>query len=595
MFTKSSAGNIKSLTMKEFLLIVSLSLVFLSVESYRQKYHGKYFQYGPYGRSSLSGLRGGLSGGFDEGFRTTSFSGSSLDDFNSLGSLGSLSSVSRRSLLPGRYTYQKHGHSSTYPKYFDLGRTFRGSRNFGRDLSFSSASVGSGLSGLSGLDDNFGNDFSSRSIAPISTSSSAILSGPYPRAFPKLGGYTKSLKTYPSIRSIGFSSRSGLGLSGGSGLNGFDSSFDDDFSSIAPFSASSSSSAYHKGPYPRAFPKLGGYTKSLKTYPSIRSIGFSSRSGLGLSGGSGLNGFDSSFDDDFSSIAPFSASSSSSAYPKGPYSHTFPKLEGYTRSLRTYPSIRYNSFSSRSGLGLSGGSGLNGFDSSFDDDFSSVAPFSASAVSAPLSGLSSRAFPKLGGYTRSLETYPSIRSGGFSSSSGLSLSGLRGFEDDGFSSISPLSSLPQRGFSASSGLSLSGLQGLDDDSFSSISPAPILPQNSYRADPYSDLSYPKPLPAFRGGLTGLQRNDLTLSSRLDDDFSALGGGTRSNLIRSGSFDDDDFGDSLGLRGGLDSGFGLSGSNSFLSSSQLNSGALLKPETYLKPGPYPKLNSRVDYI
>lgn len=441
--------------MKEFLLIVSLSLVFLSVESYRQKYHGKYFQYGPYGRSSLSGLRGGLSGGFDDGFRTTSFSGSSLDDFGSLGSLGSLSSVSRRSLLPGRYTYQKHGHSSTYPKYFDLGRTFRGSRNFGRDLSFSSASVGSGLSGLSGLDDNFGDDFSSRSIAPISTSSSAILSGPYPRAFPKLGGYTKSLKTYPSIRSIGFSSRSGLGLSGGSGLNGFDSSF--------------------------------------------------------------------------------------------------------------------------------------------DDDFSSIAPFSASAVSAPLSGLSSRAFPKLGGYTRSLETYPSIRSGGFSSSSGFGLSGLRGFEDDGFSSISSLSSLPQRGFSASSGLSLSGLQGLDDDSFSSISPAAILPQNSYRADPYSDLSYPKPLPAFRGGLTGLQRNDLTLSSGLDDDFSALGGGTRSNLIRSGSFDDDDFGDSLGLRGGLDSGFGLSGRNSFLSSSQLNSGALLKPETYLKPGPYPKLHSRRDYI
>uniref|UniRef100_A0A8W8NRZ9 Uncharacterized protein n=1 Tax=Magallana gigas TaxID=29159 RepID=A0A8W8NRZ9_MAGGI len=237
MFTKSSPGNIKSPTMKEFLLIVSLSLVFLSVESYRQKYHGKYFQYGPYGRSSLSGLRGGLSGGFDDGFRTTSFSGSSLDDFGSLGSLGSLSSVSRRSLLPGRYTYQKHGHSST---------------------------------------------------------------------------------------------------------------------------------------------------------------------------------------------------------------------------------------------------------------------------------------------------------------SGLSLSGLRGFEDDGFSSISSLSSLPQRGFSASSGLSLSGLQGLDDDSFSSNSPAPILPQNSYRADPYSDLSYPKPLPAFRGGLTGLQRNDLTLSSGLDDDFSALGGGTRSNLIRSGSFDDDDF-------------------------------------------------------
>lgn len=95
--------------------------------------------------------------------------------------------------------------------------------------------------------------------------------------------------------------------------------------------------------------------------------------------------------------------------------------------------------------------------------------------------------------------------------------------------------------------------------------------------------------------SGLQRNDLTLSSGLDDDFSALGGGTRSNLIRSGSFDDDDFGDSLGLRGGLDSGFGLSGSNSFLSSSQLNSGALLKPETYLKPGPYPKLNSRRDYF
>lgn len=135
---------------------------------------------------------------------------------------------------------------------------------------------------------------------------------------------------------------------------------------------------------------------------------------------------------------------------------------------------------------------------------------------------------------------------------------------------------------------MSGLQGLDDDSFSSNAPAPILPQNSYRADPYSDLSYPKPLPAFRGGLTGLQRNDLTLSSGLDDDFSALGGGTRSNLIRSGSFDDDDF-------GGLDSGFGLSGSNSFLSSSQLNSGALLKPETYLKPGPYPKLHSRRDYI
>uniref|UniRef100_A0A8W8NL68 Uncharacterized protein n=1 Tax=Magallana gigas TaxID=29159 RepID=A0A8W8NL68_MAGGI len=125
MFTKSSPGNIKSPTMKEFLLIVSLSLVFLSVESYRQKYHGKYFQYGPYGRSSLSGLRGGLSGGFDDGFRTTSFSGSSLDDFVSLGSLGSLSSSSTRGF---------------------------------------SASSGLSLSGLQGLDDD---SFSSNSPAPI--------------------------------------------------------------------------------------------------------------------------------------------------------------------------------------------------------------------------------------------------------------------------------------------------------------------------------------------------------------------------------------------------------------------------------------------
>lgn len=50
---------------------------------------------------------------------------------------------------------------------------------------------------------------------------------------------------------------------------------------------------------------------------------------------------------------------------------------------------------------------------------------------------------------------------------------------------------------------------------------------------------------------------------LDDDFSVFGGGIRLNLIRLGSFDDDDFGDLFGLRGGLDSGFGLLGSNSFL--------------------------------
>lgn len=43
---------------------------------------------------------------------------------------------------------------------------------------------------------------------------------------------------------------------------------------------------------------------------------------------------------------------------------------------------------------------------------------------------------------------------------------------------------------------------------------------------------------------------------LDDDFSVFGGGIRLNFIRLGSFDDDDF-------GGLDSGFGLLGSNSFL--------------------------------
>lgn len=540
--------------MNDCLLIVGLSFVFLSVESYpyRQKYHGKYFQYRPFGRSSLSGLGRGLSSGFDDGFSTTSFSSSSRDDFDSLGSLGSLSSVSRRDILPERYRYQKLGHSSTYPKYFDHGRTFSGSGGFDRDLSFSSASAASGLSALSG--DNFGDDFSSRSIAPISSSSSALLSGTYPRAFPKLGGYTKSLKSYPSIRSGVFSSRSGLGLSGARGFDGFNGNFDDDFSSIVPFSASSSSSAFLSRPYSRPFPKRGGYIQPGNTFSTIRGGGFSSRSGLGLPGASGFDGFDGDFDDDFTSIAPFSASSASSAYLRAPYPRTFPKFGG-----------------------------------------------------------------------SHLKSHPTIRSGGFSSSSGLSLSGHRGLTDDGLSSVSPLSSLPQRGFSTRSGLSLSGLPGLDDDGLSSISQSPILPLNSYQVDPYT--SYPKPLEGFRGGLTGLQSNGLTLSSGFDDDFGddlstlsfqsnvypgesyhglkhheydhntrdVLGGGVRSTLIGSGGFDGDNLGDSLGLGSRLDGGFDLPGSNSFLSSSQIHSGAILKPDSYPKSGAYPKSHSKRNYI
>lgn len=89
---------------------------------------------------------------------------------------------------------------------------------------------------------------------------------------------------------------------------------------------------------------------------------------------------------------------------------------------------------------------------------------------------------------------------------------------------------------------------------------------------------------------GLKHHEYDHNTR-----DVLGGGVRSTLIGSGGFDGDNLGDSLGLGSRLDGGFDLPGSNSFLSSSQIHSGAILKPDSYPKSGAYPKSHSKRNYI